>query len=114
MKFGLFAKTALVLVLIYVGLKLIQPPLLSSLVQMYMLMATIYILIYVSANPDRLNEWLLPLKFLVFEERAKAARMVLMVLIPLFFSYLVYSKVTPELEPPATLRVIHPAPPRGN
>lgn len=110
-RIGIFGKTILFLVFLFIGLKLIQPPLLNSLLMIYMTLAVISVLLYVSANPQRLQVWLTPLKILVFEDRAKIPRMILAVLVPLLFSYIVYSKGTPDLEPPANLRIVHPAPP---
>lgn len=106
-----FYKTLFLLVAIYIGLKLIRPPLLSSLVQIYMGITVVAILIYVSANSKRFNAWIAPLKFLLFEERAKILRTVVIILIPSIFSVIVYSKLSPQIEPPADLRIIHPAPP---
>jgi len=111
MKIGAFTKSIIFLIVLFIGLKLIQPPLLTSLIQLYMGLAAIAILIYVSANPVRFEEWLGPLKILIFEEKAKLVRPVVMVLIALGASAYTYQKVVPEIEPPATLRIIHPAPP---
>lgn len=108
---NIFYKTLLLLFAIFIGLELIRPPLLASLLGIYMAMAFIAILIYVSANAQRLEEWLVPLKMLLFEAGAKIPRTILIILLPFLLGVVVYSKVTPELEPPASLRIIHPAPP---
>ena len=111
MKLGIFAKTVILLILLFAGLKLIQPPILNSLLQIYMTLATVAVLIYVSANPQRFEEWLGPLKSLVFDDKAKIPRLIVMAAFPLLAGYYVYCKSVPALEPPATLRIVHPAPP---
>ena len=74
MKIGIFAKSIVFLIALFIGLNLISPPLLASLLGIYMGVAIVAVLVYVGANPVRLEEWLAPLKILVYEDRAKIPR----------------------------------------
>lgn len=116
-KIPIHLQMALVWVGVYLFLKLaIKPPLPFSLILMYMTMTLIGILVYVSVFEDVFREFFDPIKeFLVGDHLQggpwKLARMVVLVLIPLYIGYLTYQKVSPSFDPPVVQPVIHPAPP---
>jgi mono/diheme cytochrome c family protein len=101
----------LVLLAIYGGLKLVVPPLPSSLIGIYMAMATIAVLLFVSSREDLWMSFGQSLLALCLAPERKIARSVVLVFLPCVAGFWAYSKVAPEMEPPAGIRVIHPAPP---
>ncbi len=112
----ILAKVAVLLAVIYVGIKLIQPPLPSSLVMMYMLLASISVLIYISLFDDKSQEFFGPIvKFLAGATGRSAvmkyARLAVLVFFPLLVGMNVYARLVPSSEPPIEQRVVHPAPP---
>ncbi|MCI0528732.1 MAG: cytochrome c [Nitrospira sp.] len=112
----ILAKVAVLLAVIYVGIKLIQPPLPSSLVMMYMLLASISVLIYISLFDDKSQEFFGPIvKFLAGATGRSAvmkyARLAVLVVFPLLVGMNVYARLVPSSEPPIEQRVVHPAPP---
>jgi mono/diheme cytochrome c family protein len=113
----LHVQVVLIWLAVYLFLKFaIKPPLPFSLIFMYMTMVLIGLLVYVSIFEDVLREFFVPIKEFFVGDRlrsgaAKAARVVVLILIPLYVGYLTYQKVSPRFEPPLSQRVIHPAPP---
>lgn len=116
MQMSILAKVAVLLAIIYVGLKLIQPPLPSSLIFMYMLLTSIAVLIYISLFDDKIREFWGPIfRFLAGgpgqSAILKSARLVVLIGFPLLVGMNVYARLVPSDEPPIEQRVVHPAPP---
>lgn len=112
----LLAKVAVLLAVVYVGIKLIQPPLPSSLVFMYMVLTSVSILIYVSIFDDKSREFYGPImSFLAGGRRQSATlkymRFGVLVVFPLLVGMNVYARLVPSDQPPIEQRVVHPAPP---
>ncbi|MBI4400691.1 MAG: cytochrome c [Nitrospirae bacterium] len=112
----LLVKFVAVLVGVYVGVRLVRPPLPSSLVMMYMTLTVCGVLVYVSIYAETWQEFSAPLVelFRGSPERGglwQGGRQVVLGLIPLLLGFGVYQKVTPSFTPPAEQRVVHPAPP---
>ena len=113
---SILTKSVALLVFIYVGIKLIQPPLPSSLVYMYMVLTLSAILLYVSIFDDRTKEFYGPiLRFLKGGGGQSAllsyARLGVLIVFPLLVGMKVYANRVPSSEPPIEQRVVHPAPP---
>lgn len=108
---------AIIWVAVYLFLKFaIHPPLPFSLIFMYMTMTLVGLLLYVSIFEDSLKEFVDPLREFMVGDRLqgglwKAARWIVLILIPLYIGYLTFQKVSPRFEPPLSQRVVHPAPP---
>ena len=113
----LHVQIAVIWIGVYLFLKLaIKPPLPFSLILMYMTLTSVGLLVYVSIFEDVLREFVDPLKEFMAGDRIqegpwKMVRIAVLILIPLYFGYLTYQKVSPRFEPPLSQRVIHPAPP---
>lgn len=108
----IFAWQIIILTIIYFGLKFgIKPPIPSSLLTMYMILAVAASLIYITVQEERKERFLQPIKDIFIKEEKKVIRTILLILFPLLVGFYVYSKVSPRVESPAELRSIHPAPP---
>jgi mono/diheme cytochrome c family protein len=112
----ILAKVVLLLAAVYVVVKLIQPPLPSSLVFMYMTLTSISILIYISLFDDKMQEFFGPIvKFLAGATGRSAvmkyARLAVLLVFPLLVGMNVYARLVPSNQPPIEQRVVHPAPP---
>jgi len=94
------------------GLKLlIAPPIPSSVMMIYMVMATVAILVFVAANETRFANFLAPLKA-VFEGRAPlAVQAVVLAGLPALLGWGVYLRTAPSDDAPFAPRTIHPQPP---
>ncbi len=116
MKVSIFTKALILVLLIYVLIKwvilLAGPPLPSSLIEMYMTLAVIALLFYITLSNQRIGEFLRPVRATFEEEGRKVLRVSILILFPLLLGYFVYSKLALTIELPAELRVIHPASPQ--
>lgn len=99
------------LIFFYVALNLVQPPIPSSVVTLYMIVAVVCVLIYVTIDRTRLRDFVMPLVILIREERRNIARGTLFIVIPILVGYLTFVRVIPRYEPPAEPRTVHPEPP---
>jgi hypothetical protein len=110
-------KVTMVLIAVYVLIRfVIHPPLPFSLVFMYMTLAALGTLVYVSIYDDVWHGFSAPiLEFLrgtkITGQPARLARLAVLVLIPLSVGKATYQRVIPSFEPPFEQRVVHPAPP---
>jgi DMSO reductase family type II enzyme heme b subunit len=101
----------------YLFLKfLIEPPLPSSLIYMYMAMITVGLVMAVSIFEGILRRFKDPVVGFLRGDLLgawhwRAAWWVLLVTIPIYAGHQVYQRVVPRFEPPIASRVIHPAPP---
>jgi hypothetical protein len=78
---------------------------------MYIGLIVVAILVHVSVEDEKFQEFLRPLKETLIDDRKKITRTVLFVLIPLVMLGFTFSKVSTKADPPAALRTAHPAPP---
>jgi mono/diheme cytochrome c family protein len=86
-------------------------PVPNSVLVQYLLTALVGILIYVSDNEERWNEFKQPITALLVEPGTRWLRVALLVLVPVLVGWLTYSTVRPSVAAPLQLRSIHPAPP---
>ena len=89
---------------IYGGLKLVRPPLPSSLVAIYMAMTLIAVLLYASTTEESWKSFTASLRALVVAPERKIIRGAVLVLLPCVVGLWTYGKLAPELEPPAAIR----------
>ena len=110
-----FTQAVLVWVLAFVLYRfVIQPPIPSSLLTLYMGITTAVILIWVSASDAWWTEFKAPFITLVVERDRKwivGLRGAALVIVPALAGWLAYQRVVPRVVAPAELRSIHPAPP---
>ncbi len=116
LKVSIFTKTLIVLIFVYVLIKwvilLVGPPLPSSLIRIYMVLAVIALLFYITLSNQRIGEFLRPVRATFVEEDRKILKVGILILFPLLLGYFAYSKLSLTVELPAELRVIHPASPQ--
>lgn len=110
------AQVAIVWVGIYLFLRLIKPPLPSSVIFMYMTMTSIGLLMYVSIYEEVLEGFKRPVVNFLRGDTLQAGswrvgRWVTLGLLPLLVGFQTYSRTVPDELPPAENRTIHPAPP---
>jgi mono/diheme cytochrome c family protein len=89
----------------------VQPPIPGSVMGLYMAITSVSILVYLIADPDRFAAFLAPVVSLLRESRLAAARMVVLVALPLLLGWVTYASVRPQFDPPFEARTIHPEPP---
>jgi len=92
----------------------IQPPIPSSLLTLYLGITTAVILLWVTASDAWWNEFKSPVVRLLVERENRmvtGARWLILVMIPALAGWFAYQRVAPVVEAPAELRSIHPAPP---
>jgi len=115
-------KTVLILLLAFVvfefGIPLIPPmigvdsaPVPDSVLLEYMAIVLVAVLLWVSANDERWNEFKEPIQRTLVDPDREGLRAFFLVVIPLAIGWGVYSQVRPSLAAPIGLRSIHPAPP---
>lgn len=112
----ILTKSTIVMALIYTGVKMIQPPLPSSLVTLYMALTAITIWMYLSLYDEKMEEFVGPIKTFFRGWTGEnfgvtAARMIVLIAIPLYVGAKVHAGLSPSNQPPIEARVIHPAPP---
>lgn len=89
----------------------IRPPIPASILFMFMVVTVSAVLLYVSLDNESLDEFLRPILTVIRDDRWKIVRWAFMIAIPLVAGYVVYDKTVPKIEPPITVRSVHPAPP---
>ena len=89
----------------------VQPPIPSSVMGLYMSIATVSILVYLIAAPDRFAAFLAPIISMLRESRLVVPRMIVLVALPLLLGWATYTRVRPQFDPPFESRTIHPEPP---
>ncbi len=86
-------------------------PIPASVISIYMGIATVAILAYVSSSRERREDFSRPLIRLVTEPRLKGLLVTVVVLIPVLAAAHVYLEKSVPLEPPLFPRTVHPASP---
>ncbi|HTP41345.1 MAG TPA: cytochrome c [Nitrospiria bacterium] len=113
-----FYKVVGFLVLFYFTIKylvnFIMPPLPQSLVLMYLFLAIVATVLYITLFEERMKEfWQPALQFIRSNQTTTTyARWGLLVLVPFLAGMTTYQRLMPSATPPLEQRVIHPAPPR--
>lgn len=90
---------------------LAQPPLPRSVLVEYMLIITIAMLLYVSFDDVRWEEFKRPILGAFRDDNKWPLRGAFLILVPSLVAFLAYRGVAPSLSPPVELRQVHPAPP---
>ena len=108
-------RVALLMFIFYLFLKVIRPPLPFSVILIYMSLATIGAVVYLTVFFDIKEAVVTPIyTFLgggVEGGVAKGGRVALLVAMPLIVWFGSFQKYNTKMEPPLDPRVIHPAPP---
>ena len=86
-------------------------PVPHSVVVLYMSIATLATVAYVTSSPERLHGFTSPLVRLATETRLRSLLYGVCALLPLIAAFMVYRGMNVKLEAPAFGRTIHPAPP---
>ncbi len=102
---------AILIVIPYILLKSVRPPVPSSVLHMYMLFIVIGVLLYMTFDDGSKEDLLDPLRRLFGDPDLKALRAVVFIILPLACGYLAYTRMRPAIEPPVELRIAHPPPP---
>ncbi len=117
-----FVRVVLLLLLAYLiftlGIAYIPPlvgvpsaPVPSSVVFMYMSIALVGILMYVSDEERRWEKFKEPINRTLVDDERRWLRRGLLVAVPVLVGFLAFEQTRPRVEAPIELRSIHPAPP---
>ncbi|MBI4056312.1 MAG: c-type cytochrome [Elusimicrobia bacterium] len=87
----------------------IKPPLPSSLVWMYSALTTLAAFLYVSVNEKELQNFKKGFQSAVTENHP--ARRILFLIFPFWVATAVFARTSKQIDPPLSLRIIHPEPP---
>ncbi len=106
----------LAVVVVYGGFRLVfdvllDQPIPSSLLTMYMFFVVAGVFMVFTFTEDGARELVAPIKALVDDPTKKTIRNVVFVVVPLAAGGFTYSQMLPSFEAPVELRSIHPAPP---
>jgi mono/diheme cytochrome c family protein len=83
----------------------------KSVVFQYMATVLVGVLIYVSDNEERWQQFREPIRAAMVEPRLRFVRWALLLLVPALVGWVAYGQVRTEVAAPPNLRSIHPAPP---
>ena len=89
----------------------VQPPIPLSVMGLYLAISTVSILVYLIADPERFQAFLVPVVSLLREQRLAVPRIAVLTALPLLLGWMTYSGVRPQFDPPFESRTIHPEPP---
>ncbi|MEE8423959.1 MAG: cytochrome c [Thermodesulfobacteriota bacterium] len=103
--------TVIIILAAYILLKLVQPPIPASVMEMYMAVIVIVTLLFMTYSQEGLDGIVGPVKAVLGDPNLKVLRGVVFVIFPIIVGYLTYTMVKPSFEEPPSLRVQHPAPP---
>ena len=107
-----FLQAVLILVAVFLLFRFgIRPPAPWSVFTLYMTIALIAVLVYVSSDSDSWRSFLAPIRSTLVDDSKRPIRFALMVLLPIFLGYYAYTQAAAKIEAPAELRAVHPAPP---
>lgn len=100
------------LVAVYVTLRFgIEPPVPSSIIQMFMGIVTLVLLTYLSADTERLASARRAAVTFMVDRRFTIPLVIVILLLPALVALQVYLDATARPQPPMANRTIHPAPP---
>ena len=107
-----FSQAVLVLVIVFLVFRFgIRPPAPWSVFTLYMTIALIAVLVYVSSDSDSWRGFLAPLRSTLVDDSKRPIRFALMVLLPILLGYYAYTQAAAKVGAPVELRAVHPAPP---
>ncbi len=107
-----FLQAVLVLGVVFLLFRFgIRPPAPWSVFTLYMFVALISVLVYVSSNSDSWRSFVAPIRSTVVDDSKLPIRITVMIVFPLLLGYYAYTQAAARIEAPAELRAIHPAPP---
>ena len=107
-----FFQAVLILVVVFLLFRFgIRPAAPWSVFTLYMFVALIAVLVYVSSNGDSWRSFVAPIRAVVVDDSKLMIRIAVMIVLPLLFGYYAYTQAAAGIEAPAELRAIHPAPP---
>jgi len=89
----------------------IDPPMPTSIINMFMAILTVALLTYVMADSERMAATKTPIVRFMVEPRYKIPLVIVVAIIPLLVAFKVYRGMSSEVAPPVQGRTIHPAPP---
>ena len=97
--------------IVWMLLKMVQPPIPGSVMTLYMAISGVAILVYLMADEARFRSVQAPILALLTEDRLAVPRIVVLACVPLLVGWATFEKVRPTFEPPFEGRTIHPEPP---
>jgi mono/diheme cytochrome c family protein len=117
-----FGQAVLVLLVSYLlldfGIEYIPPllgmvsaPIPNSVLLQYLVTVSVGILLWVSDNDARWEEFKAPMHHVMVDPGQKTLRNSLMVLVPVLVAFATFNSVRPSVSAPTTLRAIHPSAP---
>ncbi len=112
MKISKFTLSFIIVGIVFLILRFgIYPPIPSSLLYFYLVIAIFAVLIYISAGNQSLGEFFRPIKDTIVNPEKRGLRISVFAGLPILVASLTYVNRSGEAPPPAELRSIHPAPP---
>ena len=111
MKIPKLLQAVLIIVIGYVLLKLVDPPIPASVMRMYMTVIVIVTLLLMTYSEEGMKGVFGPIKSMLGDPDKKIMRGVVFIIFPLLVGYGTYSTIKPSFDSPVSLRVQHPAPP---
>src|SRR3989304_191275 len=107
-----FFQAVLILVIVFLLFRFgIRPAAPWSVFTLYMFVALIAVLVYVSSNGDSWRSFVAPIRATVLDDSKRPIRLVLAVLLPLLFGYYAYTQAAAGIQAPAEVRALPPPPP---
>ena len=89
----------------------IYPPIPSSLLYFYLGIAIFAIFLFISISNQSLQDFFKPIKSTILDKNRKPLKIILFVGLPILASAITFENIFKEINSPAELRSIHPAPP---
>ncbi|MDT8341191.1 MAG: cytochrome c [Longimicrobiales bacterium] len=86
-------------------------PVPDTVVVQYLLTVLAGLLLWVSDNDERWNEFKRPIRDVLVNPDRKRARWALLIAVPLLVAFVTWNQVKPEVTAPPSFRSVHPAPP---
>ena len=112
MKISKFTLTILLIGIAFLIFRFgIQPPIPSSLLFLYMVIAIFSVAVFISVSNKSLNEFYAPIKAVIVDEKKWLLRFSIFIALPVLVSSITYLKIAGEVGAPVELRSVHPAPP---
>ena len=97
---------------VYVGARYgIQPPMPSSIVNMFMAITTMALFTYIFADAEKIEATKRPLVNFIVEKKFAVPLAIVVITLPLLVGYKTYVGMSKDIAPPVFGRTVHPAPP---
>ncbi len=108
---SIFARSLLLFGVVLIGLKLMTPPIPSFVLTIYLTVAVVGILLYISLTEEHVSAFLSPLRNVAQRRRRHPLRIGSALLFAVLICVWLFGKVSDSVEPAAELRTVHPASP---